>query len=268
MSHQITIGGVTTAVIAYQDVRICTTQQLAEFYGCSEKQLSDNFGNNRDRFKEGRHFVRLEGDAFRSFKTGLPDEIGEPLKFAPKAILWTEKGAARHAKMLTTEKAWEVFEQLEDAYFRVKEVRQPQSDPMAVLSDPAAMRGLLLTYTEKVIELQHTVQEQAPKAAFHDQVVQSERNHELGEAAKLIGTGRTRLARWMREHRWINRRGEPYQDKIEAGLLDLKYSKKWTHPEKGEMRSITTMVTGKGLVKLQRLFPAQKPDLFAGPVLT
>lgn len=153
------------------------------------------------------------------------------------------------------------------AFFEMAQRLTKVSDTMAVLADPAAMRGLLLTYTEKVIELQHTVQQQAPKAAFHDQVVQSNHNHDLGEAAKLIGTGRTRLARWMREHRWINRRGEPYQDKIEAGLLDLKYSRPWTHPEKGEMRSVTTMVTGKGLTKLQRVFPAATPDMFTGPVL-
>ncbi len=38
----------------------------------------------------------------------------------PKArslILWTERGAARHAKMLETDQAWEVFEKLEDCYF-------------------------------------------------------------------------------------------------------------------------------------------------------
>ncbi|EDE8442018.1 phage antirepressor Ant, partial [Salmonella enterica subsp. enterica serovar Pomona] len=31
--------------------------------------------------------------------------------------LWTERGAARHAKMLETDQAWEVFEKLEDCYF-------------------------------------------------------------------------------------------------------------------------------------------------------
>ncbi|EES4398579.1 phage antirepressor Ant [Escherichia coli] len=39
---------------------------------------------------------------------------------SPKArslILWTERGAARHAKMLETDQAWEVFEKLEDCYF-------------------------------------------------------------------------------------------------------------------------------------------------------
>ncbi|MFP0899388.1 ORF6N domain-containing protein [Acinetobacter baumannii] len=37
-------------------------------------------------------------------------------------ILWTERGAARHAKMLDTDQAWEVFEQLEDCYFVRKEI--------------------------------------------------------------------------------------------------------------------------------------------------
>lgn len=39
-------------------------------------------------------------------------------------ILWTERGAARHAKMLETEQAWDVFEKLEDYYFS----RQAKSD--------------------------------------------------------------------------------------------------------------------------------------------
>ena len=33
--------------------------------------------------------------------------------------LWTKRGCARHAKILTTEKAWQVFEEFEDAYVRI-----------------------------------------------------------------------------------------------------------------------------------------------------
>ena len=40
--------------------------------------------------------------------------------------LWTKKGAARHCKMLGTEKAWEVFEMMEDAYFYVQELKQKE----------------------------------------------------------------------------------------------------------------------------------------------
>lgn len=42
------------------------------------------------------------------------------MKISPKTrslILWTERGAARHAKMLETDQAWDVFEKLEDCYF-------------------------------------------------------------------------------------------------------------------------------------------------------
>ncbi len=41
-------------------------------------------------------------------------------------FLWTGRGAARHAKVLETEKAWEVFEKLEDCYFE----RRPANFPM------------------------------------------------------------------------------------------------------------------------------------------
>ena len=43
-------------------------------------------------------------------------------------MLWTERGAARHAKMLETDKAWDVFEQLEDSYFSAITTRPPIAD--------------------------------------------------------------------------------------------------------------------------------------------
>jgi len=47
---------------------------------------------------------------------------------------------------------------------------RPTVDPMQVLGDPAAMRGLLLTYTEKVLTLEAKVEEQAPKVAALDRI--------------------------------------------------------------------------------------------------
>lgn len=50
----------------------------------------------------------------------ITDDIGYVPKRSARLILWTEKGTARHAKILNTEQAWEFFEQLEDCYFAVK----------------------------------------------------------------------------------------------------------------------------------------------------
>lgn len=103
--------------IEYKNQRIMTTKVLAEEFGASEKNINDNFSNNKDRFKEGKHYIKLDGQALKDFKNSLPDNIGEPLKFAPKLILWTDRGAARHAKILDTDEAWEVYEELEENYF-------------------------------------------------------------------------------------------------------------------------------------------------------
>lgn len=138
MTELVTIAGVKTPRITHKDRPVCTTQQLAQFYGCTEKNIGDNYANNRDRFEEGKHFVFLEGEALKHFKQGIPDQIGDPLKFTARLMLWTELGSARHAKMLTTEKAWEVFEEMEGAYFRAKEVSTlPQPDK----AKPARIRG-------------------------------------------------------------------------------------------------------------------------------
>lgn len=81
---------------------MCTTQQLAQFYGCAQKNLGDNHANNRERFEEGKHFIKLEGEDLLAFKS-KPEIIGLVANRARHVILWTERGAARHAKMLETD---------------------------------------------------------------------------------------------------------------------------------------------------------------------
>ncbi|MDR0215908.1 MAG: ORF6N domain-containing protein [Comamonas sp.] len=127
MTNVVVIAGIQSARITYKGRPVCTTQQLAQFYSCTEKNIGDNYANNRNRFEEGKHFVKLEGDALNLFKQGIPDEIGDPLKFTARLMLWTELGTARHAKMLTTDKAWDVYEEMEETYFQRKE-RQPVVD--------------------------------------------------------------------------------------------------------------------------------------------
>lgn len=121
MTELVTIAGVETQRITFKDQPVCTTQQLAQFYGCADRNLTDNYQRNSDRFEEGKHFVKLDGEALRAFKAHYPADSGVVAERAPHLLLWTELGAARHAKMLTTDKAWEVFEEMEGAYFRAKE---------------------------------------------------------------------------------------------------------------------------------------------------
>lgn len=120
-------------ITEFKNIRVLTTQQIAEAYGTDGKVISYNFNNNKDRYKEGKHFILLAGDELRTFR-----EIHEniPSK-TPKLYLWTEKGAFLHAKSLNTDEAWAVYENLVDTYFNKKKpltaLEQLQLTQQAVL---------------------------------------------------------------------------------------------------------------------------------------
>lgn len=102
----------------YNSMRVLSTQQIAEAYGTDSKVISNNFNRNKERYKEGKHFICLEGEEKRDFVNN--HQIDDGSKKASKIYLWTEKGAFLHAKSLGTDEAWEVYEKLVDFYFNVK----------------------------------------------------------------------------------------------------------------------------------------------------
>lgn len=104
--------------INYENQRIMTTKVLAEEFGTNEQNISKNFTRNQSRFVEGKHFYKLEGKELKEFKGSVLND--ESLKFVSVLYLWTDRGAARHAKILDTDEAWEVYEDLEENYFNPK----------------------------------------------------------------------------------------------------------------------------------------------------
>ncbi|EMH7331092.1 ORF6N domain-containing protein [Escherichia coli] len=111
-------------VVTYSNVPVITTGLLANLYKTEEKHIRQNFKRNECRFIAGKHFFKVSGCELDSLRTSQ-----RGLQISPKTrslILWTERGAARHAKMLETDQAWDVFEKLEDCYFSQKIPEQLQ----------------------------------------------------------------------------------------------------------------------------------------------
>ena len=102
-------------ITEYKDIRVLTTQQIAEAYGTDNRVISNNFNRNKERYKEGKHYICLDGEDKRDFIDH--HQIDDGSKKANKLYLWTEKGAFLHAKSLGTDEAWEVYERLVDFYF-------------------------------------------------------------------------------------------------------------------------------------------------------
>jgi hypothetical protein len=144
----------TLPAVVYKNVRVVTTETLAEMYEVNTHQIKHNFGNNSERFDEGVHYFKLTGEDLKAFKELYRSGQGQDfslVEISPRVsslMLWTERGAARHAKMLTSDRAWDVFERMEDVYFR-----QAEAQNVPTIHEPkdpalAAIFRMLLTVDE------------------------------------------------------------------------------------------------------------------------
>ncbi|MEH4082890.1 ORF6N domain-containing protein [Escherichia coli] len=119
----------TLQPILHNQLPVITTELLAKLYGTDVDNIKKNYSRNANRFIEGKHFFKVAGDELKTLRVTLShsqnlrlvlNESQNEVQISPKTrslILWTERGAARHAKMLETDQAWDVFERLEDCYF-------------------------------------------------------------------------------------------------------------------------------------------------------
>lgn len=257
LNNSVTVAGVQTIVTEYKSVPVLTTAQLAEFYGTQPRNITDNFSNHLDRFEEGKHYFKLEGVELKSFKD-CTDNIGSAQisKNARNIILWTEKGAARHAKMLSTDQAWNVFEQLEDSYFKAKELLQ-NFDPMKALSDPNVLRGLLLGYSEKVTVLEAQVEEMSQDVEALDRIAKADGSLCLTDTAKALQMRPKDFIAKLQSEKWIYKRAGSshwlgYSERVQSGYLEHKVTE-ITRSDGSTKITEQVRVTPKGLAKLAKV---------------
>lgn len=118
-------------ITEYKNIRVLTTQQIAEVYGTEGKIISKNFERNKERYSEGKHYICLTGEELREFKANRQND--DTLKFTSVLYLWTEKGAFLHAKSLNTDTAWEVYDRLVDNYFKKQELLEGLSPELRAI---------------------------------------------------------------------------------------------------------------------------------------
>lgn len=112
-----TVTAETLPSITHNHTPVITTELLAQLYGTDPIRIRQNHNENKVRFVEGKHFFKVVGNELKNLRVALNYSQNPVSPKTRSLILWTERGAARHAKMLETDQAWEVFEKLEDCYF-------------------------------------------------------------------------------------------------------------------------------------------------------
>lgn len=129
--------------------------------------------------------------------------------------------------------------------------------PVEILNDPSAMRGLLLNYTEKVITLEHKVDEMKPQVEALKRISYSEGSLCITDAAKALQIKPKALFSWLQGNDWIYRRvgGKSwvgYQDKIKQDLIEHKVTVV-ARNDSSEKLTEQVRITPKGLGKLSVL---------------
>jgi anti-repressor protein len=135
----------------------------------------------------------------------------------------------------------------------------PAFDPSTILSNPAAMRGLLLSYTEKVIALESANAEMKDDVAALDRIAKADGSLNVTEAAKVLQVRPKNLFSYLSAHGWIYRRAGAdhwlgYQSRVQSGDLEHKVTTV-LRADGSEKVTEQVRVTAQGLTKLAKLFP-------------
>ncbi|EOP1327423.1 ORF6N domain-containing protein [Escherichia coli O21:H21] len=182
-------------IIEYRGQRVVTTEQLAAGYGTTPHSITKNHRNNVSRFISGKHYYKISGNELADLRVTFGD-----LQISPKTrslILWTERGAANHAKMLETDQAWSYHEDLVEFYFTQRE----NIDVQRVLT----RKELALM----VIEAEERAEAMALENKTLSETVDSlEKHFSKGMTVPqfcraLNGVNTSKMMGWLSERNWV-----------------------------------------------------------------
>lgn len=123
MNDIIKINNHDVTIKEYNGQRVVTFKDIDAVHGRPEGTARKRFSDNRERFIEKKHFIKITASEFRT-------TIGNmDLRQQNDVILITERGYLMLVKSFTDDLAWEVQDQLVDHYFRVKQLVDERLSP-------------------------------------------------------------------------------------------------------------------------------------------
>lgn len=250
--------------IVYNNQRILTTQQVADFYDVEPRRIRENFNRNKDRYVLGKDYYILEGKELKKFKSDdlsncevvennenddnaicVVVESGKSNNNVNKLFLWTEWGCLLHAKSINTDKAWDVFFDLRTSYFQIHQLAQ-SSQPVIQPAQTKELEQIVRSLRKEVRDIKQllTAPEQQPvsrqelKERVLEAIQEMQEDYPDGISSSHIREG----------HPWFSQRNYSCEqiwhiaDKLtEQGLLDRTIHRQGSH-----LFSLPTCITVNG----------------------
>lgn len=219
---------------------VATYPILAEFLGTQESNLTSNFNRNKNKFTEGKHYFKLSH--LEVTQSDVQNYSG-----TKGLILWTEKGCARHSKLLETDQAWELWEDMEEVYFSDK--KQTLTLPELPKNFAEALR-LAADLQEENEEQQKQIQQKNQLIIASNEASIKAGEILVGEFCKsvdIIDIGPTKFYKWMRKQELVFKNScEPIQKYRDRGFFTWKPTKE----QHGGRFRYTLRVTPRGKIWL------------------
>jgi phage antirepressor YoqD-like protein len=151
--------------------------------------------------------------------------------------------------MLGTDRAWEIFDCLEENYFNPK----PQSPALPDFTNPVVAARAWADAMEQKQLAESKVEELAPKGEFYDTVADSESLMSMADTCKILdmGIGRNKLFALLRDKGILQRDNMPYQRFVDAGYFKVVEGK--YNVNDNVVISKTTYVKQKGIDYIRKL---------------
>ena len=207
----------------------------------------------RARLVEGRDFVK---------EINIPqkgEQENQRLSGKEKVDYHLTLDAAKHIGMMSgTEKGYQV----RDYFLECERRAKAPVDPLKALGDPASLRAILLTYTEKVLALEGKVAEMKPSVAAFKRLGDAKGSMCVTDAAKSLKIRPKELFAWLERHKWIYKRPNcsnwiGNQEKINAGLIQhtvvsIQLEEGW------DKQKTQVKITARGVTRISELIELEK----------
>ncbi|MEH1318412.1 MULTISPECIES: ORF6N domain-containing protein [Citrobacter] len=233
----VSVNNSAVPVITYRNQRVVTTDSLAAGYSTTAQNITNNFNRNKNRFIEGKHYFRIEGEEVENLRNSL-----SYVQISPKTrtlYLWTERGASHHAKMLETEQAWDFFEQLEDHYFGMREV---YGVTLPDISDPIKLARAWADAMEAKQQAEAITHQQA-EYIEHLESLFTDGLSPVQFCKRLNGVNTSKISAWLVSANWLyddNPEGRSAQWRVRSYARDKYLTEKSTKVSPNSAVSFTT----------------------------
>lgn len=250
-----------------ENQKILLVKTIAEIHSLEVKYINKQINANRKRFKDNIDIIDLKTSSFGEpvLETLFTKaQIGN----AKNIYALSERGYSKLIKIMDTDLAWDIHDELMDNYFNMRQVINSNEQLKANLLLSiynGGQEGVLASKQLTEIEVKEAttpllkkIEEDKPLVGFAETIIKSNDNILVRELAKIISDeiikiGQNKLYELLRKWNYIMQKStEPYQKSIDNGYFVVE--EKAINTPYGAKITKTTKVTPKGQVVIVERF--------------